>query len=359
MQLFKINVIKNSPIFQKFRLASDVELMDVKSTTGKAVSGWPSIRDVAMRAGVSPSSVSNVLNGKRSELDEIGQAVIAAVEELGYRPNAFAANLRRSSSRMIGVVIPDFSHSYYGRLVTALEACAIRSGYRIVAVSSRNDPQLEKSAIEEFASWKVAAIMLAPADETDMQHLLGTLSLPPVVVVDHLCEAMEVDCVGVDLVHLGETAVAKFCANLNGVVLVGSAFGRSRAADRRLEGIRNAAAALKGRVELEFLSCPDGIENMRTQLKKRLEGQPIAGVVTTDGAATLAAFEHICKHRPDLPLLAFDPEDWMKVIHPGLNYVFHPMADIAHRSWEQILFRIGGDQGPPRSVRLAGHDLRG
>ena len=84
--------------------------MSVHRATTAATSR-PSIRDVARHAGVSPGCVSNVINGRRRSDDPIGRAVMEAVATLGYRRNTMASNLRRSQSRIIGLVIPDFENS--------------------------------------------------------------------------------------------------------------------------------------------------------------------------------------------------------------------------------------------------------
>ena len=118
----------------------------------------PSIRDVARRAGVSPGCVSNVINGRRKLDDPIGRAVLQAVRDLGYRRNTMASNLRRSQSRIIGLVIPDFENPFFAELVAKLEHRAEATNYRIVATSSREDADIEAREIDELVGWRVAGV---------------------------------------------------------------------------------------------------------------------------------------------------------------------------------------------------------
>src|SRR5215212_4023382 len=68
------------------------------------------IKDVAERAGVSPATVSRVLNGAASVRAEYRERVLRVIEELGYRPNRLASNLRRQKAEMIGVVVSDIEN---------------------------------------------------------------------------------------------------------------------------------------------------------------------------------------------------------------------------------------------------------
>ena len=74
------------------------------------------IADVARASGVSTTTVSHVLTGKRPVAAATRERVETAVRELGYRPNHVARNLRVGSSQMIGVVVPDITNPYYGQL---------------------------------------------------------------------------------------------------------------------------------------------------------------------------------------------------------------------------------------------------
>ena len=75
------------------------------------------IREVAGRAGVSPTTVSHVLNQTRF------------VSELGYRPNALARSLRRGETQTIGLILPDSANPYFAELGRAIESAAFRLGY--------------------------------------------------------------------------------------------------------------------------------------------------------------------------------------------------------------------------------------
>ncbi|MGP8205815.1 MAG: LacI family DNA-binding transcriptional regulator, partial [Acidimicrobiales bacterium] len=79
------------------------------------------IRDVAELAGVSPATVSRVLNGSATVAEAKREQVQAVINELGYRPNRTASNLRRQQAQMIGVVISDIENPHFTQMVRAVE----------------------------------------------------------------------------------------------------------------------------------------------------------------------------------------------------------------------------------------------
>ncbi len=144
-----------------------------------------SMADVAARAGVSSQTVSRVANGFEGVLEPTRVTVLAAMEELGYRPNSAARALKRGSFRAIGVI--SFTLSTVGnvRTVEAIAQSAAESGYAVtlipVALPTESDVRQAFSRLEELAVDAIIAIMEV--------HLLDSarMTLPPgvpLVVVD-------------------------------------------------------------------------------------------------------------------------------------------------------------------------------
>ena len=106
--------------------------------------GRPSTRaDVARYAGVSTAVVSYVVNdGPRRVAPETAARVRAAIEILKYRPNVNARALKKGSTEMLGVVLPDITNPFYAEYAHALEVAAAAHGYvLVVATSDSNDVQ--------------------------------------------------------------------------------------------------------------------------------------------------------------------------------------------------------------------------
>jgi LacI family transcriptional regulator len=133
-------------------------------------SGPPSPRstvthvDVARRAGVSTAVVSYVVNnGPRQVAPATAARVHAAIEELGYRPNLSARALRRGTTDLIGLVVPDSSNPFFAELARAIERAAAHQGYSMVLVNSDNSGQQERRNVESLADRRVSGLLVATA----------------------------------------------------------------------------------------------------------------------------------------------------------------------------------------------------
>lgn len=102
------------------------------------------LRDVARRAGVSPRTVSNVVNDFELVADETRSRVRKAVEDLGYQPNLVARNLRSGRTGMIGLAIPEILVPYFSELSGAVIEQARRRSYTVIIEQTGGDPEEEQ-----------------------------------------------------------------------------------------------------------------------------------------------------------------------------------------------------------------------
>ncbi|MDO6964471.1 LacI family DNA-binding transcriptional regulator [Rhizobium alvei] len=306
-----------------------------------------SIRDVAEKAGVSPGSVSNVLNGRRSREDEIGLAVLAAVKELGYRPNAMASNLRRTNSRLLGVVIPDFRNGMHAGLVSAFEHRAAQEGYRIVTVSSRNDVDVEATEIDELRCWKVAGLLVVPACQSSLDVQTYYSDDTPIVLVDPSSSVDGIDSVGVNHAHAATSLIADLVARGFSRIVVLHPAIHSPVVGRRIEAIRSFAGQAADQCRVEFAIYPNELETVGPLLGDllKMDGMPTA-ILALDRGSTIFAMEFLCKRDKPIYLAGFDAEDWMSHIGMDAEFVRHPMDGIAAEAWTLLMKRIEGKTGP-------------
>ena len=141
-----------------------------------------SIREVAKIAGVSPATVSRVMNGTANVDERKKQRVLEAIEKTGFRPNELARALYKKSSRMIGVIVPDIENPFFSELSKAAEEQAYRTGYRILLCNSDDDPQKEMMNIQMLVQMKADGIIITTNCDSTSQVLEDCPI--PVVVVD-------------------------------------------------------------------------------------------------------------------------------------------------------------------------------
>ena len=157
------------------------------------------IRDVAKHAGVAIATVSAALNESASVSEETRKRVWAAVEAVGYTPNAIARSLRLGKSRLIGIAMSDISNPFCSSMVRTMESVAIAAGYSIIVCTTDDDVKRERAVLAQLRAQHVAGIILTPVGrKADYAGLLESRNFPPIVTVDHKVPGLAVDFVGVD-----------------------------------------------------------------------------------------------------------------------------------------------------------------
>ena len=117
------------------------------------------ITDVAREAGVSISTVSNVINGTKFVGEELTDRVNRAIEALGYQANELAASMKRRSTNNIGVVLPNIGMVFFPDVLKGIEAAAKEHGYKIFYFSTDYDFEKEKALIKQEFEEKRSVLM--------------------------------------------------------------------------------------------------------------------------------------------------------------------------------------------------------
>ncbi len=121
-------------------------------------------KDVAELAGVSPAVVSYVLNdGPRRVAPATRARVLAAVEQLGYRPNGIARSLRVNRTMTLGLVVPDIANPFFAELARAVEEAAFDAGYTLLIGNATENEARQTAYVRTFLQRQVDGLLLVPA----------------------------------------------------------------------------------------------------------------------------------------------------------------------------------------------------
>ncbi|OZI62370.1 LacI family DNA-binding transcriptional regulator [Bordetella genomosp. 11] len=135
------------------------------------------IQDVAALAGVSVSSVSNVLNGRTDRLGrETFQRVQDAIRELNYRPNLVARQLKTGYAPLIGLLVPSTANPMFGELAVHVETAARDAqGFRVLLGNTHRDREQESRIFDDLIALGVRGVILA-SSRTDEGHLEAAIA---------------------------------------------------------------------------------------------------------------------------------------------------------------------------------------
>ena len=124
------------------------------------------LKDIAILAGVSESTVSLALNNKSVVSLKTRKRIKEIAEQVGYSPNAFAQSLARKRSNTMGLVVPDIENPYYGRLISCVDSYLTGMHYNLIVATSNDSLANECRIIDNFISERVEGVIIAPTSES-------------------------------------------------------------------------------------------------------------------------------------------------------------------------------------------------
>jgi LacI family transcriptional regulator len=311
----------------------------------------PTIRDVALRAGVSVATASNVVSGVRPVGEASRRKVLEAIEALDYRLDRAASALRGRATRLVGMVVPDITNVFFASLVNGVEALAERDGYDLLIVSTGEDAGNERRRVEALVGRRIDGLIVVPASDDSMAALKGGADgsrLPPAVLIDRGAQAPGFDTVRADC-FAGGYAAARHLIDLGHRDIV--VLTHSRGLDnieQRIAGCRRAhgEAGLDGRDRVVYGG--QDLEALRVAIEVELRRDhrltAIFALTNVCALASIKAARSLGLEIPaDVSIVGFDDFDWMWALRPYLTTVAQPVDDFASAAWRLLMRRLKGD----------------
>jgi LacI family transcriptional regulator len=314
------------------------------------------IYDVATLAGVSPATVSRVLNGTRVS-PPLADRVRAAATELDFTPNRTARTLRKQNSEVIALIIPDIENPFFTSLARGVEDRAQASGYSVVLCNSDDDPAKEARYIDIALSEHMAGVILAPAsDHSDLSGLIARKR--PVVAVDRAPHGFEVDAVTVDNRAGGvAAATALFDAGFRRVACITGPSGvetaQLRSAGwREVAERRGTATGLDALLRHANYRVDGGIVAMEHLLA--LPEPPDAVVVANNlmGIGALQVLRTAELSPEQFGIAVFGDLPFSPLAPSGVSVIQLPARQLGFTAADLLMERIAGDDQPSRTVIL-------
>lgn len=306
------------------------------------------IQDIALKSGVSPSTVSRVLSGTTPVAPSKKVAVRAAVEALHYRPNIAAQGLARGRSRGIGVLTDRMSNRFQSQILGGIEEGLRGTGYYPVFASGEG-PDGGAWAIDLFLSYPADALAIVGGTTPDAQ-LRSIAEQMPLVAIGRSIEGLGDRCLQVaneegaygatrHLIELGHRRIA----HITGLRLHPDSIDRRRGYERALtdEGIPiDPRLILEG--NFEEAKALLAVEEL---LRRRVRFTAIfASNDQMACGAGLALFRRKLRVPHDVSLVGFDDEPSTPYTWPPLSTVRQPMVEMGCTAIRAL---VGSLEGQP------------
>lgn len=343
------------------------------------------ISDVAKRAGVSTMTVSRVVNRTGYTAAGTRARVEAAIEELGYVPNALARQLRSKRTKTIALVVSDISNPFFTTIARGAEDVAVGRGFSVMYCNTDESEAEEEQYLRVLIERQLDGVLLVPVGSSGASFRLLHAHRMPVVVLDRRVAARDVDSVRCDseagahaltrhLIALGHRRIAV----LTGRRHISTSVDRVAGCRRALE---EAGLTLPdelvhyGDFNFGRLNQADG--HRMAQEVLAAAGEPPTAIFAANNFIAFGVIRAVreagLRVPGDFSVVAFDdlPEDW--ITEPFLTCAAQPAYEIGRRAAALLLDQISGDHhatgesivlpfeliirrssGPPRVVSTSG-----
>lgn len=315
--------------------------------------------DVARLAGVSPSTVSRILNGTAKVSDDKRLAVLAAIEKVSFAPNQMAQGLKKGRSLTIGIVVQDISSPFFDETLRGIDDGLKGTGYASVIVSGHWNADEEADRVRLLLARKVDGIILLSGRISD-EAVLGFSGQRPIVSTGRALQTRTALGFKTDneygawlavrhLVELGHRRIAFISGPAN-----------NHDADERLAGYRRAL--IEAQIDIDPALIVEGnyheasgmmAMNRLFDTHQQFTAVFAANDLTAYGAR-LALYRKGIRVPDDISLVGFDDLPGSSYTTPPLTTVRQPMYDMGRTATQALLRLINGEtvQGEIPPVEL-------
>lgn len=318
------------------------------------------IHDVARRAGVSPITVSRVVNNQPGVRETTRQRVQDAIADLNYIPNAVARGLKRARSGMIALIITDITSPFFTDVARGAEDAARAAGFSLVLGNSDEDPALEAGYLRIMGERRIDGVILVPTSETAAAVARTLPKRTPIVLLDR-----DVPDIGADVIRCDTSAGTK--ALTEHLVRLGhrriAIVGGMPIVETWPERVAGYEAALRGAGIniVSALEIPGDYkeEGGRAAVRQLLGAERVPeAIIAANAQVALGVLNELAaagfQTPGDVAVASIDDPMPHANFWPRLTVVKQPGYEMGAAAIELLLARLNGDlqDAPPRRLLL-------
>jgi len=322
-------------------------------------SNMPTMKDVARLAGVSIQTVSAIINHKPGITNATRIRVLAAIEQLGYRPYSIARSLRTRQTHSIALIVSDIANPFYATMASAVEDFAHNAGYSVILHNTHDDLDRETAYLQAIAQrWVDGAIIVSTRSEVVGLENLQEAHIP-VVAVNHIPAVYNGPSVTMDNYRAGRLA-AEHLVRL-GHRRISHISGPSRLyiSHEREQGFLEVL--LEHGLRPAFCANGSGDWGCESGYRAMLQildcggDHPSAVFAANDRMAIgsmRAIYDRGLRIPEDISILGLDDIEMAAFTNPPLTTIGQPIIRMALTAVEILIRILSGEQVPQSKVLL-------
>ena len=314
-------------------------------TTSRQASKTPrraTITDVARIADVAPMTVSRVLTGSATVRPDKVTRIQEAMHLLRYKPNETARALRSKRSKIIGLIVPRLSDSFFATIAHAVNNVAAENGYSVLIVTSNDEEESEYSQAQMMVLRGVEGIVIIPGEGYHSKLNRPEFEQISLVALDKPIDEPSVDSVLVENAEGTRMAVEHLIEHGHKRIACISEASGLFTLHKREEGYQHAMMDHDLKVQILTDCTTDRAHEMVRQL---LSGKtPPTAIITTNGPATRRVLRCLLELRVKLPeqiaLISFDDFEFADILEPSLTVVSQPVRELGRIAAMQMFNQL-------------------
>ena len=320
-----------------------------------------SIKDIAKKLEVSPTTVSFVLNGKGKEKkisDEVIDRVLTYTKAINYKPNMLARSLRTGRTKILVVMVEDISNHFFSRIARYIEDIAYEKGYRVLFCSNENEDKRSRDLLNLFYERQVDGFIIIPSTgiRDDIEELINNDI--PVVLFDRYFTDLDTHYVVIDnyaasdeatrhLIDNGYRNIAFICTDVQQLQMLDRKKGYIDAVER--EGLPATI------LEIPF-GDTDSAAGRELLRKFFTEQTDLDAVYFSTNYLTCSGLEVIREiNSPsiaELGIVTFDDNELFRINTPTISAVAQPMEEIAQELMRIMLHLLKQKSKPSETMQV-------
>lgn len=313
----------------------------------------PKIQDVAKAAGVSPTTVSRVLNDRGYISQTTREKVYQAMKDINYVANDVARSLYNKRTNLIGVIVPSTSNPFYGELVSDIESICNVKGYKVLLCNSLHHADKETKYWEMLLRNQVDGVVVV----TYNRGLIDDQQQLPAVAIDHYL-SKNINVVSSDNYKGGELATRELLnKGCNKIIHINGASSLETPANDRRYAYENVMNELNmNPITYEVPDVAFLEKNIET-IKKLFHDHPdVDGIFASDDLIAIKVIQYAkklgYKVPEDLKVVGYDGTKLIRSIYPDLTTIVQPIASIAETVVNDLDQQIAGKETAKKETIL-------
>ena len=305
-----------------------------------------SIKKVAEIAGVSPSTVSRVMNGTAKVDDKKKKRVLEAIEEIGFIPNELARALLKKTSKIIGVIIPNIENPFFSELAKSIEEEAYHNGYKILLCNSNDNTDKEKMNIQMLNQINADGIIIMTNSELITNNVINECKIPIVMVDRKLPGGDEIANIQSDNYKGGRIATEHLiqCGCKNIVCIRNQLEYDS--GKQRYKGYRDVCEEYG--IKERYIDCKYDYEEGLKAAKMLIKKYPdVDGIIACNDMVAISTYKVLIEAGYRVPdrvqIVGFDNITFSWLFTPEITTIHQPIKDMGKLAVDIIMKNIKGE----------------